>query len=225
MLKFEQYLADFGNTVNVLDFIINLIVATILSLIIKYFYIRFGKSFSNREKFSAIFVPMALATALIITVVQASIALSLGLVGALSIVRFRAAIKEPEELTYIFLIIGVGLTCGANKPLLALVAIALILPLVYLNSRMSNTKSIQAKGKMLVNINSNILDIKEISEILSRSLSHVELRRYEDRNDGLHAVFLALSNNIDELAQIRETLKAKDSNARISVMDQPEMII
>jgi len=225
MLKFEKYLADFGSTVNILDFIINLIIATILSLIIKYFYIRFGKSFSNREKFSSIFVPMALATALIITVVQASIALSLGLVGALSIVRFRAAIKEPEELTYIFLIIGVGLTCGANKPLLALVAIALILPLVYINSRMSNSKGIQAKGKMLININSNSLDIKEISQILSQVLSHVELRRYEDRQDGLHAVFLALSKNIDELAQIREDLKAKDADASISVMDQPEMII
>ncbi len=48
-------------------------------------------------------------------------ALSLGLVGALSIVRFRAAIKEPEELVYLFLCIGVGLALGAGQPLLAVV--------------------------------------------------------------------------------------------------------
>ena len=132
MLKFEEYLADFTNTVNILDFIINMVVATLLSLLVKWFYVKYAKSFSNRERFAVIFVPMALATLLIITVVQASIALSLGLVGALSIVRFRAAIKEPEELTYIFLIIGIGLTCGANKPLLAIIALAFILPLIYL---------------------------------------------------------------------------------------------
>ena len=133
MDKFQVYLNDFATTVDIWDFIINLLVAAILSIVIKVFYIRFATSFSNREKFSSIFLPLALSTLLIITVVKASIALSLGLVGALSIVRFRAAIKEPEELTYLFLVIGVGLTAGANKPILAITAIALILPLLYLN--------------------------------------------------------------------------------------------
>ena len=53
-----------------------------------------------------------MTTMLIITVVKSSLALSLGLVGALSIVRFRAAIKEPEELAYLFLTIAIGLALG-----------------------------------------------------------------------------------------------------------------
>ena len=48
-------------------------------------------------------------------IVKNSIALSLGLVGALSIVRFRAAIKEPEELTYLFLVIATGLGTGSGQ--------------------------------------------------------------------------------------------------------------
>ena len=133
MLKFEQYLADFTNTINIVDFIVGLLVAALLSLILKFFYVRFATSISNREKFASNFVPLALTTMLVISVVQASIALSLGLVGALSIVRFRAAIKEPEELTYLFLTIGIGLVAGANKPLLAVLAMLVILPLIYIN--------------------------------------------------------------------------------------------
>ena len=225
MLKFEKYIADFGNTVNLLDFIINLIIATLLSLIIRYFFIRFGKSFSNREKFASIFVPMALATLLIITVVQASIALSLGLVGALSIVRFRAAIKEPEELTYIFLIIGVGLTCGANKPLLAIIAIAFILPLMYINSRMSGSHAVHSKGKLLININTEILGIDELSKILGNSFDQIELKRYEAKNKGLFAVFLAVGDSIEELSELQRALNEKDADARLSIMDQPDMVI
>ena len=59
---------------------------------------------SNKEYFSDLFIPLSIITCLVITVIKFSLALSLGLVGALSIVRFRAAIKEPEELIYLFLI-------------------------------------------------------------------------------------------------------------------------
>ena len=66
------------------------------------------------------FIPLAIITTLVITVIKFSLALSLGLVGALSIVRFRAAIKEPEELVYLFFIIGIGLANGANQFLVSI---------------------------------------------------------------------------------------------------------
>ena len=66
-------------------------------------------------EFSKNFVVLGVATCIVIMIVKSSLALSLGLVGALSIVRFRAAIKEPEELVYLFLIIAVGLGTGANQ--------------------------------------------------------------------------------------------------------------
>ena len=56
-----------------------------------------------------------MTTLLVIAVVKSSLALSLGLVGALSIVRFRTPIKEPEELAYIFLAIALGLCLGADQ--------------------------------------------------------------------------------------------------------------
>ena len=78
---------------------------------------------------------MGIITCLVMSVIKFSLALSLGLVGALSIVRFRAAIKEPEELIYLFLVTGIGLACGANQFLVAISAtiiISILLILSYL---------------------------------------------------------------------------------------------
>ena len=222
MDKFQVFLNDFATTVDIWDFIINLLVAAILSIVIKVFYIRFATSFSNREKFSSIFLPLALSTLLIITVVKASIALSLGLVGALSIVRFRAAIKEPEELTYLFLVIGVGLTAGANKPILAITAIALILPLLYLNTRMSN-KKVFTKDKLLINIKSKSTEIQKITDSLSQSLSFVELKRLEENPDGIIMTFVTKVDDMTTINSIREKLKAIDSHMHITFLDQPEI--
>lgn len=82
---------------------------------IAFLYSKFGKTLSNRKAFSDIFWLLAMTTTIVIMVVKFSLALSLGLVGALSIVRFRAAIKEPEELVYLFLVIAIGIACGAGQ--------------------------------------------------------------------------------------------------------------
>ena len=67
-----------------------------------------------------------MTTMLIITIVKSSLALSLGLVGALSVVRFRTAIKEPEELSYLFFTIAIGLGFGANQTLITVIGFVLI---------------------------------------------------------------------------------------------------
>ena len=68
-----------------------------------------------------------MTTAFIISIVKSSLALSLGLVGALSIIRFRTAIKEPEEISYLFICIGIGLGLGANYKLITIMAVILII--------------------------------------------------------------------------------------------------
>ena len=79
------------------NFILSLLLATLLSLLIQYCYLKYSNSLSNKLDFSKNFVMLGIATTIVITIVKSSLALSLGLVGAVSIVRFRAAIKEPED--------------------------------------------------------------------------------------------------------------------------------
>ena len=97
------------------NFLLSLVTATILSLLIQLFYLKYSSTLSNKFEFSKNFVVLGITTTIVITIVKSSLALSLGLVGALSIVRFRAAIKEPEELVFLFLVIATGLGCGAGQ--------------------------------------------------------------------------------------------------------------
>ncbi len=138
----EQELLDAWNQVQqgftiqqgalTLTMVIYLIVGGILGLFLRFLFRRYSVSASDSDGISRVFPLLVVITTAVIAVVKSSLALSLGLVGALSIVRFRSAIKEPEELVYLFLCVAVGLALGAELPLLAgiLVVAASVLVLV-----------------------------------------------------------------------------------------------
>lgn len=103
---------------------VHLVLAGVLGLYLRMLYRKLSVSASDSDAISRVFPLLAVITAGVIGVVKSSLALSLGFLGALSIVRFRAAIKEPEELGYLFLSVAVGLAIGAEVPLLALLLVA-----------------------------------------------------------------------------------------------------
>ena len=93
MNKFETLQGFFLSHItesSLLIIVMNLFMSGILALVLRLFYIKYGSSLSNRRAFSNNFIMMAMTTMLIITLIKTSLALSLGLIGALSIVRFRA---------------------------------------------------------------------------------------------------------------------------------------
>jgi len=107
--------------------LVNLGLVLVLGQVLVWHYQRFSTVLSNKRRFSRVFVFISATTMLVISVVQSSLALSLGLVGALSIIRFRTPIKEPEELAYLFLAIGIGLGLGAHQYLITILIFAVIL--------------------------------------------------------------------------------------------------
>ena len=115
--------------------VINLAVGVVLALALRWHFERFGSTLSNRSEFAQVFPLIVLTTVLIISVVKSSLALSLGLVGALSIVRFRTPIKEPEELAYLFMAIAMGLGLGADQLVPTVVASVIILAVIGLLRR------------------------------------------------------------------------------------------
>ena len=117
------------------NFLLSLVTATILSLLIQLFYLKYSSTLSSKFEFSKNFVILGITTTIVITIVKSSLALSLGLVGALSIVRFRAAIKEPEELVFLFLVIATGLGCGAGQIKITLIGILFSLAAIFIYSQ------------------------------------------------------------------------------------------
>ena len=158
----KQDLSNYFTTninINLPDFILNLIVVGLLCYLIKIFYIKFSTTLSNREEFSKNFILLGITTCIVITIVKNSLALSLGLVGALSIVRFRAAIKEPEELVYLFLIIATGLGGGAGQIKITVAGMIIGFIIIYLSS----FKSAKSQKKDEI-INLGIIIEKKIGE-------------------------------------------------------------
>ena len=223
--EFEQYLNQFTDTTNISEFLINMLVATILASLIQIFYIRFGTSITNRKRFANIFLPLALATMLIITIVKSSIALSLGLVGALSIVRFRAAIKDPEELTFLFLIIGVGLGTGAGQTRITSLAMYLILVLLFINKKVRGETGFKSEDKLYINISTNVMEITPINTILEQAFSYVELKRFDTLTNGLEISYICKADSMEQIEQARKALMQLSPSTTISVVDQPDLIV
>lgn len=223
-MNFEQYLDDFNSTINIKQFLLNILVVSLLSFLLKLFYVKYGKAISNRSIFSENFMPLALGTLLIITVIGSSVALSLGLVGALSIVRFRAAIKDPEELIYLFLIIGLGLTGGANKPLLAVVSFAIIIPILYLNAFYGKQRTVISKSATL-HINTKSITVAELSNLIAQYADYLQLKRADSNNEILTASYHCTLSNPGSLDNLLSALHSKDADSKVSYVDKPDMLL
>jgi len=124
-----------GETARLLGFAWNLALGGLLALAIRELFIRLGAAPGDRVRLGNLFPLFTLGTILVLTVVQTSIPLSLGLLGALSIVRFRSAIKTPEELVYLLFCVAVGLSLGAQHRALSVAAVAVVGVFILLRSR------------------------------------------------------------------------------------------
>lgn len=118
--------------------LINLAMAAVMGLVIflSYLYTHAGTVYSR--KFNVSLVMLTVLTATVMTVIGNNLALSLGMVGALSIVRFRTAIKDSRDTAYIFWAIIVGICCGAGDYLVAAIGTALVFVLLLLLGRVRN---------------------------------------------------------------------------------------
>lgn len=224
-MTIEQIIENFNNSINIYAFLLNLIVATILSILLGQFYIRFGSAVANRQKFATNFIPLALTTVLIITIIQTSVALSLGLVGALSIVRFRAAIKDPEELIYLFLVIAIGLATGANYPILASISVLLILVLLFINYKIQDRSRYTKENMLYVNIASETTNIDAFINILRDKMDYVELKRMDRMSTGVDITFICKAPSLDAVTAMQEQIVTSTPNTTVSIVDQPDLIV
>ena len=112
-------LIDFGNlelsSTSLSQFLIGFIVTIFLSLLLRLIYIKYSDSVSNKLLIANIFPLFGVSIFLIVITIKSSIVLSLGLVGALSIIRFRTAIKEAEQIVYFLILTGIAIATAAGS--------------------------------------------------------------------------------------------------------------
>lgn len=221
---FEEFLASQSVQIPLLGFVVNLILAAILAYVMSKVYIKFGRSLSNRRDFAKNFMMLTMTTMLIITIVKSSLALSLGLVGALSIVRFRAAIKEPEELAYLFLAIAVGLGLGADQRIITLVAFAIIMGFIFLKNRLPKADENQNLYLTVNSHNPRKAELNEIIEILDKYCAVVNLKRFDETREMLEASFFVEYENFSQLNQSKSDLEKLGESMRITFLDSKGIV-
>lgn len=215
----RELLINNTNTISLSSFIGNLLLTLLLTKILSLFFNRYGKSISNRRIFSNIFPIVGLTTMLIITIVKSSLALSLGLVGALSVIRFRTAIKEPEELSYLFLTIGIGLGFGANQTFITIVGYLFILFYLY-TSNIRKSKKIKTNYmNLLVSANeSDNYDIDQVTKLIFDSVSKLELKRLSSDSGEIELLFKIEINDFEKVNNLKNNLKRDFKNININLI-------
>ena len=217
-----------GNPANIsiLSLLVSLTIGLILSITIRWHFVKYGSTLSNREEFAQVFPFILMTTILIITVVKSSLALSLGLVGALSIVRFRTPIKEPEELAYLFISIAAGLGLGASQFVATVVSVFTILVfMVLLNSKWGNTSQIGKKLFISIDMHSKQISDQEgfldfTNEVMDKYTQEPDLRRCDMRADFIEILYLVSFNDKESLSIIISEIKQKHPSAGVTFLDQ-----
>ena len=196
--------------------ITSIFLTLLTTFLVRTVYIKFGGSMNNRAQFANSFLLLGMTTCVIIIVVKYSLALSLGLVGALSIVRFRAAIKDPEEITVLFLVIAIGLSFGANQyPIGILIAIIGSMVIAFSSVNLFGVTRSDDQG-MVVIISGERNAVKHLYKnqilILKNSFNFVSVKEY-NLEEMTGQIVLRISANsesftaLDELEEHSEKLK------------------
>ncbi|MDX5348410.1 MAG: DUF4956 domain-containing protein [Hymenobacteraceae bacterium] len=220
-----SFLQNIGNqTISHQQFFVNLLITAVVSALIAVFYIRFGQSISNRRKYANNFLLLSLTTMLIIYIVKTSVALSLGLVGALSIIRFRTAIKEPEELGYLFLNIGVGLAMGANQVLLTIIAVPIILGLMLIQALRNKRTAFNNSEHLFFNVSCPADLMQPVHHILQQHFKSFLLKRMDKQPNGLTLSYQIETDDMQKLLQVQKELNTLSADIEFSFVEQRNLV-
>lgn len=168
---------------NLLDMVLGMFISLVLGLFICYVYKKSFQGVMYSQSFGVSLIAMTLITTFVILAITSNVVLSLGMVGALSIVRFRSAVKEPIDIAYLFWAIAVGIVVGAGMiPLAVFGSIVIGFVLVtFVNKKTKDTPYIlvvncvddAAELRAMETVNQTVM--KKIVKSKSVSQSGIEL--------------------------------------------------
>lgn len=147
----KSFLNGYVNaTIDVKATLITLAITTVLALFIFLIYRIITRKSFYEKTFNISLIAMSIITAAIILTIQSNVVLSLGMVGALSIIRFRTAIKDPLDLVFLYWAISVGIICGAGLAGVAVILCLVLTIVVFLmrchpNKKMSKVLSVNSQ--------------------------------------------------------------------------------
>lgn len=211
------------NEFSYIYFGISLLLTVIYSSIIKYCYENYGHALGSKVFISRIIVFLAITTFLVISVVKQSLALSLGLVGALSIIRFRTPIKDPEDLVYLFVSLAVGIGMAAGQILITSISFLVIVILIFItkNNKLKN----ETDYNLIISLKQRSNIEKDIIEIIKKEIKKFKLIRYDVVGDDVTFYLNVLIEEQEEIFKLKENLVKKIGLKNFQFIESKDLTI
>lgn len=199
---------EFTNTIPTQDLLLSLLIALISSLIINFIYKKtyMGVSYSKSNPLSIIL--LTLVTCIVIRTINSNLSLSLGMVGALSIVRFRTSVKDPIDTIYMFWAITAGIMSGAGLYLVTILS-NLIIALLYFMSFLIESKKDNKKLLIITLPSSNS---KEIIDMLQKKKCVLKTESYKENNESELTFEAKNRTQIEDIISLKEDKNIKTIN-------------
>lgn len=222
----DAYALNPGAQVPLLLLLANLGVGLLMALLLRWHFRRFSSTLANRDQFANVFPFILLTTLLIITIVKSSLALSLGLVGALSIVRFRTPIKEPEELAYLFIAISMGLGLGANQTVPTVVAGLAILTA---GGVLKMRKGRREERNLYLSVEWQDARfppeerMNRLNDSIRENVRWSDMRRFDTRGTTIEATYIVGFDKPEQLSKLVSRLQEQHEGIGITFLDQSNL--
>lgn len=202
---------QFAGTISVQSIVLSLLTSFIVSLFIIFVYKKTFTGVIYSKAFSLSVVMLALVTTLIIQTISSNLTLSLGMVGALSIVRFRTAVKEPVDTGFMFWAITAGIMAGANLYLPALIG-SLLLGILYF---ICYSMGLKLSNKYLIVVKYD----NSCNDKIEKELNHISKYKIKSRSVTKNIVELTFEMELNDTNQ-----KVIDKIGTISGVENCSMI-
>ena len=218
MNSIEDFITPNLTQVELIPTLFNFFMCLLMSFIVRDFYIRRSFSLSGKMHIGSILPILSGVVFLVIIVVKTSLALSLGLVGALSIVRFRTPIKEPEELVYLFLAIAIGLGYAAGQVIITTIISLLIMLIIHIwLSNRSIGKVIEYN--LVIKWENKGVTFDDILNEISPLVESLKLSRLDKGSSGNTSVLLVTPKTDQSIEVLSSKILGLDDSANVTFFE------
>ena len=205
--------------------ILILILSAIAGLIIRYFFYKYGDSMSSRKAFGNTILLITISVASLIAVVKSSLALSLGLVGALSVVRFRTAVKEPFNLAFILLAICIGISIGASQfsfaLLITILGCTVTASLSKYSKRFNNPGNVDDLDSISISLKKGA-NLELLYSIFNEEVDTYNIKNLTENSNGeINITFRASISNIKDLEKLRKNIRDNFEGSEFAFYETP----
>ena len=200
-----------GTSGSLTEFIFSLALLILITYLVKLLYIKRARTIGDKEYFASFFIIWTVSIFLIISVIKSSVVLSLGMVGALSIVRFRNAIKDTEQIMFLLFLIAIAMALASNQYIYTIVVVISLLTIIYIRDLKKKTTN----HSQYIYLKFSKKEV--LNEILERlSLTNNKIISIEQYNDTID-INATLNNLTDkEITDLLFWLSERTEQQRIS---------